>query len=203
VNAADMCGAVEVSEDRHRASIALAGVTDAGMMRVDLVEYDIGPIEAVGRVEELTARWRVDAWAIDPASPAGSLLLQLASLGIRTVEPSARQVAAACGVFLDAVRDGGVRAGRSAPLKASVKTAEARRLAGALAWDRKAFDAGPVLAVSLASWASANCSGLSPDQVYIGGVEPTPRTLDPAIAMQQAANWPLMRTPPALPPLPP
>jgi hypothetical protein len=169
VNAADLCGAVELSEDRERASVALAGVVE-DLVRVDLVEYGVSPVEAVRRVGELTDRYRVDAWAVDPSSPAGSLLLQLAALGVRLVQPGAREVAAASGVFLDMVRDGGIRAGRSGPLRDSVRAAQARRLAGGMAWDRRAagFDAGPMLAASLAVWASANCAGLGPDDVYVG-----------------------------------
>jgi hypothetical protein len=198
MNAADLCGAVEVSEDRQRASVALAGVV-GDLVRVDLVEYGVSPVEAVRRVEELNSRYQVDAWAVDPSSPAGSLLLQLAALGVRVVQPTAREVAAACGTFLDMVRDATVKAGRSGPLRDSVRAATARRLAGAMAWDRKAFDAGPVLAASLACWASANHSALGPDDVgVIFAGDTTPAA--PRGQTWQVANWPGVRQPPPVPP---
>ena len=98
------------------------------------------------------------------------------------------------------VRDETVRAGRSAPLRASVKAAQARRLAGALAWDRKAdeFDAGPLIAASLAIWASQNHAGLGPDEVYVGGPDPEPPL--PSGDWRAVANWPGMRIPAPLPP---
>ena len=204
---ADLSGAVEISEDRRATSIVLAGYL-GDRLRVDLVDYPGEPgAAAVTEVERLTDRYGVTAWAVDPASPAGSMLLPLAAVGVDTVELSAREVAAACGRFLDLVRDGtGIRAGRSRRLRESVRAAEARRVAGGVAWDRSAGDAGPMLAASLAVDVCVNYSGLGPDDVHIGwsGDRAGAHALLPHLAGQAgrieqgfgyptAPNWPGMR----------
>ena len=97
-NAGGLAGALELSEDRQRASVALAG-TVGDTVRVDLTDYGITPVEAVQRVQDLARRYRVGSWAVDPASPAAALLLQLDAVGATLVLPGARDVAAACGVF--------------------------------------------------------------------------------------------------------
>jgi hypothetical protein len=95
---------------------------------------------------------------IDPASPAGSLLVDLASLGVRTEAVNAREYAAACAQFYDAV----VVEPGSEPrlahldqpvLNLAVGSARKRVLGDAWAWARKVGgDVSPLVAVTLARY---------------------------------------------------
>jgi hypothetical protein len=184
---AELGGAVEISEDRTRVWVGVAGYA-GDMPRVELLTTprEVTPAAAAGWVDEVTDRYHVDPWVVDPASPAGSLLLQLAGLNI--LQPAARDVAAACGVFLDLVVAGGVKAARNPELRESVQGAQARRLAGGLAWDRQAaVPAGPTLAVSLALWGATNYQGLGPEDVTIAYERSDPTKLPAHLAAQAEA----------------
>jgi hypothetical protein len=201
----DVGGAVEISEDRSQVWVAIAGDVD-DVPRVQLIDpprEGVTAASAASWVDELNDRHRIDPWTIDPASPAGSLLLQLP--GLNVLQPSARDVSAACGTFLDLVRDGEVKAARNRALRDSVRGAQARRLAGGIAWDRKApVPAGPMLAASLALWGVANYGGLG--DVTVEWEWPDPTALPAHLVAQQrqielgiqpalpaGGNWPGLR----------
>jgi hypothetical protein len=94
------------------------------------------------------------AVVVNPKSQSGTLVKQLADLGIIVTESSTQDVAVAHGEFLDLVNDQGLEHLDQPPLTAAVRAAQQRPLAGAQAWDPKvAVDQSPLVAATLAVWA--------------------------------------------------
>ena len=161
-----VCFGVDVSPDRAWAAIGVAGVRSDGRRHVEVVEYRRGTGWVVDRVVELVGRWRPAAVVVDAAGPAGSLLADLESARVPVSLTSARDYAQACGMFFDAV-DGGFlfHLGQS-ELDAAALVVRRRPLGDAWAWARKAStdaDISPLVAVTLAHWASRTLQPASYD----------------------------------------
>lgn len=160
-----VCFGVDVSPDRAWAAIGVAGVREDARRHVELVEYRRGTSWVAGRVKELVDRWSPAAVVVDAGGPAGSLLADLQSLRVDVTVTSARDYAQACGQFFDAV-DGGflVHRGQS-ELSSAVLVARRRPLGDAWAWARKSAtdsDISPLVAVTLAHWASRSVQSSMP-----------------------------------------
>ena len=144
--------AAEISEDRRHASVAAAGRGVSGKVVVDLVWYG-EPRGCAARLAELQAAHDPVAVVVDGRSQAATLLGPLAEAGIVVSQPSTQDVAAAHGVFLDLVAEGGLEHLDQPPLTAAVRSAQQRPLAGAQAWERRvSVDQGPLVAATLAVW---------------------------------------------------
>lgn len=160
-----VCFGIDVSPDRAWASIGVAGKRPDGLTHVELVEYRRGTGWVVERVRELVDRHRTAAVVVDAGSPAGSLLADLQSARVETTLTSARDYAAACGGFFDAV-DGGFLVHLGQPeLTEAALAARRRPLGDAWAWSRKSAtsaDIGPLVAVTLAHWASRAAPAAEP-----------------------------------------
>jgi hypothetical protein len=148
--------AVDCSMDRSSAAIAVAGFTnDAGEIAfVDCCEHGAGIGWAAERVIQLCGRHGDAPVVVDPGGPAGSLAPRIQEFGIRVIEPSTREVAAACTGFHDAIADATLKHRNSAPLTASVAGAVRRQLAQSWAFDRRRAisDSSPLMAATLALW---------------------------------------------------
>ena len=147
------CFSVDVVPDRSAASIGVAGWRQDRRRHVEIVEHRPGVDWVVERMTGLDRRWRPLPTVVDPASPAGSLLVDLAAAGVATVTVSAREYAQACGQIFDAVIDGQVRHLEQPVLNGAVSAARKRPLGDAWAWARKTGgDISPLVAVTLAHW---------------------------------------------------
>jgi hypothetical protein len=147
------CFAVDVTPDRAWASIGVAGWGKGRGVHVEIVDHRPGVDWVVQRVEELHRRWNPWPVVIDPASPAGSLLVDLASLAIRTEAVGGREYGAGCGQFYDAVIAGTVTHLDQPVLNAAVAAARKRVLGDAWAWARRVGgDVSPLVAVTLARY---------------------------------------------------
>jgi hypothetical protein len=149
------CFALDVTPDRAWASIGVAGWRADRRVHVEVVEHRPGTEWIADRLLELDRAWHPWPVIIDPAGPAGSLLVDLAALGVRTETVSARDYAAACGQFYDAVV--GARPGVAhldqPVLNVAVGGARKRVLGDAWAWARKVGgDVSPLVAVTLARY---------------------------------------------------
>jgi hypothetical protein len=149
------CFALDVTPDRAWATIAAAGWRADRRVHLEVVDHRPGTEWVTGRLAELDRTWRPWPVMIDPASPAGSLLVDLAALGVRTETLSARDYAAACGQLYDAVT--GERLGVAhldqPVLNLAVGAARKRVLGDAWAWARKlGGDVSPLVAVTLARY---------------------------------------------------
>lgn len=147
--------AVEVGPERRMAAIGTAGLRGDGRVHVEVVDHEPGTDWVPARVVELAKRWRPCAIVMDPGSHAGALIEPVEQAGVEVVRPfTARDAAAACSRFYDAVMQGDLRHMGQGPLTAALAGAKTRRLGDAWAWDRvnAVVDISPLTAVTLAAW---------------------------------------------------
>jgi phage terminase large subunit-like protein len=145
--------AIDVTPDRRRAAIAVAGRRSDGTTHVHITDADKGTGWVVQRVADLASRHGNLGVVVDPSGPAGSLVTGLEAAGITPETVSARDMAAACGLFVDSVHQGHLEHSGQAVLTSAVTSAATRPLGDAFAWRRKdaaASDISPLVAASLA-----------------------------------------------------
>ena len=147
-----VCVAFDVTPDRSRAVIAVAGVRKDGRRHVEVVDHRRGTGWVVERLVDLTARHQVAGIWLDERSPAAALMKPLREARVDFTPVSGSEYAQACGQFVDAVNDGDVRHLGTPELKAAVLGAAKRPLGDAWAWSRKssAVDICPLVACTLA-----------------------------------------------------
>ena len=159
--------ALDITPSRDGATIAVYGIREDGLGHVEVVDRRPGTEWLVDRVLELRERWNPVAIALDPKGPAVSLIDELEKRGVTKPDdpdhpaygqlaiPSVPDVAAACGQFADAVRQGTLRHLGQEPLRQAVLGAKTRPLGDAWAWARRvsSADISPLVAATLARWA--------------------------------------------------
>ena len=157
---------VDVAPDRAHASIAVAGGRPDLRIHVELVERRAGTDWIAPRIAELVMSHRPTAVALDPSSPAGSLVTDLTRAA--TVPPlllvNGRAYGQACGAMYDDVQSGRL-VHRGQPALDDAVIAARRRSAGdAWAWARSpgGVDPSPLIAATLARWGYANAPRLDP-----------------------------------------
>jgi hypothetical protein len=146
--------AIDMTPERSHAAIGVAGDWRGGT-HVEVVDHRPGTGWILDRAAELHEKWRPRCWVVDAGGPAGSLIADLEErLGVEVVQPKAREVAAACGQFYDAVAEQGLSHLDQAPLAAALAGAQKRPLGDAWAWARRivSVDISPLVAVTLAKW---------------------------------------------------
>lgn len=150
--------AVDVPPDRKSASIAVAADRRDGLRHVELVEQRSGTVWAVERLVELVGNHDADL-ALDPSSPAGSLLTGLMEAGVEPQLISGREMTQACGQFYDMtmasdVSERTVRHIGQPKLTTAVDAGRKRTVQDAWAWHRRdsASDISPLVAVTLANY---------------------------------------------------
>ncbi|MEV0616183.1 terminase family protein [Nonomuraea sp. NPDC050404] len=150
--------AIHVALDRSWAAIAVAGRRADGLLHVELVDYRLGTNWVPERAKQLRDRWNPCATVVDAGSAAGSLIADLEAVGLDITKPSARDVAAAYGQFVDAVAPKeGEPTLRYVPhpaLDVALAGAATRLLSDAKAWDARAAtsESSPLIAVTNAAW---------------------------------------------------
>jgi hypothetical protein len=152
--------AIDATPERSHAAICAAGTsvldggTRDGVTHVEVTDHRSGLGWVVPRAVELQEKWSPLCWVVDAGGPAGSLIPDLEAKGIEVVSPKARQVAQACGGFLDAVADQTLTHLDQAPLAAALAGAELRPLGDASAWSRRgaSVDISPLVAATHAAW---------------------------------------------------
>ena len=148
---------IDMTPERSHAAIC-AAFRWRGGTHVTVVEHRPGTGWVVGRAKELHEKWNPRCWVVDPASPAASLIGALEDeddgLGIEVVKPKAREMAAACGQFYDAVSAQELTHFDDAPLASALAGAQQRPLGDAWAWARRipSVDISPLVASTLAKW---------------------------------------------------
>jgi hypothetical protein len=151
------CFAVDTTPDRSHTSVAVAGWRDEKKVHVEVVEHRPGTEWVVERVGQLVQRHGAMPVVIDPASPAASLLVDLAHAAVPTLAIGAREYASGCGHFFDAICAHNVAHLGQPILDSAVASARKRSLGDAWAWARKTGgDISPLVAVTLARWGLVN-----------------------------------------------
>jgi hypothetical protein len=148
--------AVDMAFDRSSASIASSSARKDGAQHVEVVDNRPGIGWVVARVAELVDRWAPSAVILDAGGPAGALLAALTEAGVETVNPSAREVGQAAGMFYDGVAEATFKHRPDETLDLALKGAKKRRLGDVWTWDRRDLsDISPLVAVTLALWGHA------------------------------------------------
>lgn len=148
--------AFDVTPDRAKAAIAVAGRRGDGRLHLEVVEHRPGTGWVVARLVELRERWGPKAVVADFTGPAGSLRADAERAGLAVRAVTAGEHAQACGRLYDAVTAGHVRHRGQPELVDALDGATQRALGdGGWAWSRKssAVDICPLVAVTLAGWA--------------------------------------------------
>lgn len=159
--------ALDITPDRSSASIGVVGLRPDGSRHAELVDKRPGIRWVIPRLLELVERWQVCAVALDPSSPAGSLIPELHKNGI-TAEPEKGQtrlvivgasaMAQACGAWFDAVIEDHIRHLDQGPLNLALAGARQRHFGDeAWKWSRKdsTVDISPLVAITIADYAFA------------------------------------------------
>jgi len=151
--------AVAVPADRSCAAVAVAGRRRDGLLHVEVAEYAPG----TAWVEP----WLIDRWGrhypcavvLDKAGHEASFIQGLEDAGVELLHPKAGEVAAAYGLFYDAVTDSKTLRHRRQPeLDVALAGAITRDVGdGGRTWGRKASaaDISPLVAATLALWGFA------------------------------------------------
>jgi hypothetical protein len=145
--------AVDVTPDLSRATLAAAGGREDGRAHVEVLKNAPGTgwvVPDTMRVTEKAGSRRV---ALDPTSPAGSLIPALEAAGLDVVAVSTRELGQACGALVNTAATDQLRHIDQHDLNAALAGASTRNLGdGAWAWARKssATDISPLVAVTLA-----------------------------------------------------
>ena len=158
---------IDVPPDRRSASISVASERPDGKVHVELVAccafhgdqggQCAGTAWVAKRAAELDKRWKPKGFLLDPAAPAGSLIVGLTKAKVEPVLVGGREMAQACGLLYDLVMaedaaDRRLRHLGQAELNAAVDGARKRNLADAWAWHRRdaAVDISPLVSATLA-----------------------------------------------------
>jgi hypothetical protein len=164
---AEVAFGIDVPPDRRSASISVAGERADGNVHVELVPccdfhgdqggQCAGTAWVPKRAAELDKRWKPKGFLLDPAAPAGSLIVGLAKAKVEPVLVGGREMAQACGLLYDLVMaedaaDRRLRHIGQAELTAAVDGARKRNLADAWAWHRRdaTVNISPLVSATLA-----------------------------------------------------
>jgi phage terminase large subunit-like protein len=144
--------AVDASADRRSTAIASAGMRPDEKIHTKIVVQAPGTGWVVDKLVDLNERYRPAAILIDPASPIGSIIAELAEHDIVPVQLNAREMAHACGVFHDDVLNDRIRHTGQDALGNALRVAVTRRLGDAWVWDRRetSDDISPLVASTMA-----------------------------------------------------
>lgn len=149
--------AFDVTPDRRRAAIAVAGKRSDGLFHLEVVEHMQGTGWVAERLAELTQKHRRSEVFCDPFGPAGAVMAEVqAAIGQRLeiTAVSSQEHGQACGGIFDAVQQKTIRHLGTPELTAALDGAVKRPLGDAWAWNRKssAVDISPLVAVTIALW---------------------------------------------------
>jgi len=149
---------VDVSASRKYTSITMGAAAADGTPMTRLIEYARGTGWVVDKLCQLRDTYDVPKFILDGASPAGSLVEDLAKEHINLHIMTAREMAQACGMYYDAVENLKIIHFGEPALELAVTGAAKRELGDAWAWTRKESDSeaqvdiSPLVGATMAHW---------------------------------------------------
>lgn len=148
----ELAFAIDVSPGNRSAAIAAAGRRSDERLHGKILDHRLGTGWVVDRAVELNERFGPIVWMLDPSGPAGALLPELHAAGIDCELVAGREMAQACGAFMNDVTNDRLRHVDQDTLNAAIEQAKPRTLSDAWAWDRKDLtgDICPLVALTLA-----------------------------------------------------
>jgi hypothetical protein len=146
-----LCYGLSVAPDGSWAAVASAGRRRDGKLHVDTVRYEHGTGWVVHYLTELYSRKRV-AVRVNPEASEGAFLKPLRAENVSVVEVGHRDYKQACGTFLAAVENDGLRHLDQESMNRSVAAADRRDVGheGGWVWERPTVDISPLVAATLA-----------------------------------------------------
>jgi hypothetical protein len=157
--------AAQVNYRRTHTSIMAVGPRPGGGLLTSIVDYRPGTHWVVERLVDLKERLRPVGIGVQDKGPTGSLLLEMQQAGLTVPDdperprrgdlavPWAAELAAAYGMYIDAITQRRLFHLDEAPLNLAITGAGVRALSGGTAWDYKSpVDASPVEASTIALW---------------------------------------------------
>lgn len=152
--------AIEVTWDRLRSAIVAVGPC-GGRRAVEVIEHRSGTDWIVGKVLELQDRWHPVAWGLAANGPAAAILQPLADAGITVPStdpvrgqlwvPTSRELGAACGALVDAVRHKTLTHRDDPRLTEALASAQIRPMGDTWMFARKpSGDISPLVATAVA-----------------------------------------------------
>lgn len=147
--------AVVFSGDRKRAAIGLAGKREDGLWHVEVADCRQGTSWVLPRLKEMIVKHDPCAIVVDPLGHEKTIIPDL-EIDIEVLKPTGSEVAAAFGLFYDAVTDSrSIRHRDQDDLTTALAGATTRDIGDAgTAWGRRksGVDISPLVAVTLAMW---------------------------------------------------
>jgi len=152
--------AFDVTPDRSRSAIGVAGRRPDNKWHVEVIEHRQGTDWLPERLAELVKKHKPGGVFCDATGPAASLLPELKALNVDVTPVSAKEHGQACGMFYDAALQGNIRHLGQPELAAALDGAKKRPLGDAWAWSRKtsSVDISPLVAVTIAMWGSSSAT---------------------------------------------
>ena len=152
---------VDVSWDRSKSHIGLAGLREDGATHVEIAasragtEWVVGWLTSPARHERIHTAVAAGVALQSSGAPASTLKADLADAGVTVIDWKGSDLGVATGAFYDLVRSGGLCHLPQPVLDLAASTAVARPMGDAYVWDRKRSpqDASPLVAVTGAVWA--------------------------------------------------
>lgn len=147
--------AIDMPPDRSRVTVSAARRPDEGKVHVECVYYESAALGTDAIVSWIVERWpTLTAVVIDGQSPAMSLAPEFLRNKVRITVTGAGEMARACGMFFDAVRDDELTHFDQEPLNSALSGAKKRTIgqAGGWGWDRRDpdVDLSPLVSTTLA-----------------------------------------------------
>lgn len=146
--------AIDVSPDRSRASISMAGWTPTGKRLLEFVEGRNSADWVVHVAKLITAKQRPKCFVVDGGSPAGAYVQALQEARVPLEIVGAREYAAACGKFYDEAYGGLLTHLDQPTLNSALSVARKRPIGseGAWGWHRLNTEADitPIVSATLA-----------------------------------------------------
>lgn len=142
---------LSVSADGRWAAVASAGRRTDGRLHVDTVRHEKGTGWLFDYLKDLYGRKRTPI-RVNPAAGEGAFIQTLGDIGVEVAEVPGREYQQACGAFLAAVQNDGIRHLGQEMLNRAVSVADRRDvgLEGGWAWTRSGYDITPLIAATLA-----------------------------------------------------
>jgi hypothetical protein len=146
--------AFDVTPDRSKSSISVAGPRPDGLPHIEVVENKHGTGWVTDRLVELVAKYKPGAVICDGMGPASSLIGELENAGVEVRVVEAKEYAQGCGIFFDCFEQHAIRHLGTPELNTAIKGAATRPLGDRWAWSRKSssVDISPLVACTLALW---------------------------------------------------
>ena len=156
--AGPVSAAFDITPDRERAAIAVAGRRTDGRMHIEVIEHRAGTGWIAEFLEGFNQRNRPERIIVDRAGPAASLVPDLQRRGLPVTVLDAREYANACGELFDAAKQDQLRHLGTTELASALRGATTRTLGDAWAWSRRSslVDISPLVAGTLAHYGAQN-----------------------------------------------